>query len=149
VLLLLLLLLYVVLVDLAALCSCHLGGEIGLRVGRRQVRLALLEVLNLASRVLRAHEAAVEASDFVALCCPSARPFDVEGGEWRAHFGGSVTVVELLECATNIRICAGHTSSACAEIVGKMEAHCRPILISLSMNTLLYRHVTVAEEPSM
>ena len=42
-------------------------GEVRLRVGRRQIRLAFLQVLNLARRVLRAHEAAVETSYFVAL----------------------------------------------------------------------------------
>jgi hypothetical protein len=64
-----------------------------------------------------------------------------EGGERReresAHLGGSVAIVELLECATNVRVCAGHVSSACSGNVEKMEAHCRPILISLSMNTLV------------
>jgi hypothetical protein len=48
------------------------GGILGildvlLGVGRREEGLALVEVLNLASRVLCADEAAVKASNFVTL----------------------------------------------------------------------------------
>jgi hypothetical protein len=52
-----------VLVDLGAL----VGDEVGLGIRRRQIGLALLQMLNLAGGVLRAHEAAVETSYFVAL----------------------------------------------------------------------------------
>lgn len=107
-------------VEVGALCSGYLGGEIGLRVGRCEVRLALLEVLNLARRVLRAHEAAVETSDLVALCQPLAGPFAAGmlamGIAEGAHLGGSVAVVELLESAANVRVGA---SNIIVSIVGE------------------------------
>jgi hypothetical protein len=42
-----------------------LRGHVRLRIGRGEVRLAFLQMLNLARRVLCAHETAVQTADFV------------------------------------------------------------------------------------
>ena len=59
--------------------------EMGLRFGGGEVGLALLEMLDLAGRVLCAHEAAVQTAHFVT-------------------FRGRILVLELCKCSANVRV---------------------------------------------
>jgi hypothetical protein len=64
--LLLLLLLLLMLMLLLLLLLLLLRMQVCLRFGRGLVLLAVLEMLNLARRVLRAHEATMQTSHFIA-----------------------------------------------------------------------------------
>ena len=76
-------------------------------VGRVQVLLTLLQVLNLAGRVLCANEAAVGAADFVALYSIASavckRRALMEAVEYLC---GIVIVLKLDEGSLDDRICA-------------------------------------------
>lgn len=87
-------------------------GEVRLSFWGGQVRLALLQMLDLARGVLRAHEAAVQTSHLVALgrlvtgrivemgaCC------DGKARGRRAHLGRRVLILELSEGAPDVGIC--------------------------------------------
>lgn len=77
-----------------------------LRVRRIEVRLALLEMFNLPSSVLRSYEAAMLASNLIA-------------------FGGCVRVLELDKRTANVRI---RVSTHCGRRRGRSE----PLLPLLS-----------------
>lgn len=69
----------------SAIVLLLLGGEMGLGIRRGEVSLALLQMLDLARRVLCADVAAVATADLVAL-------------------GGSLLVLELSKGAPDVRI---------------------------------------------